>query len=331
MEQNSPQLEDRFLEPPGWRWHSFEHKGRRIRYGCVFPDGSIPDAVIVCLQGVREFSEKYFETARWALEHNMAFWVFDWVGQGLSTRYLKNPQKRHGEDFAHYVDDLHAFILGYVKHSSVHPDKGRIPLALLAHSMGANVGMRYLAQYPDMFECAAFSAPMIALKVFEHVPQKLALGCACVLNLLAGSCYVPFGGDWSDTPPPPGRLLSGDAQRSLVHSAWSAFNPDLRCGAVTLGWVYQAQRACLHVQHPDFARAIKTHCLFGIPGHDHLVDNTIGRRVISRFEHAKTLFFPDGHHEILMEVDNIRYQYLDHFYTLIKERIIDRPESLKPF
>jgi len=34
-----PDLEQRFLEPPGWQWGEFERaEGRRIRYGFVIPD-----------------------------------------------------------------------------------------------------------------------------------------------------------------------------------------------------------------------------------------------------------------------------------------------------
>ncbi len=167
-ENTQPDLETRLTQPEGWRWHSFEHEGRKIRFGSVSPKDSIPDAVIVCLHGVREFSEKYFETARWCLDNNFAFWTCDWVGQGKSTRYLKNPQKRYNLSFNRDVEDLHAFIIGYIKHSSVHPDKGRIPMAMLAHSMGANIGMRYLAKYPDTFECAALTAPMIGIKAFRY-------------------------------------------------------------------------------------------------------------------------------------------------------------------
>lgn len=326
-----PDLEERFTQPEGWRWHNFTRDNRRMRFGSVFPKDSIPDAVIVCLQGVREFNEKYFETARWALDNNMAFWVFDWMGQGKAKRYLDNPQKRHGEDFKNYVDDLHYLIIEYIKHSSVHPDKGRIPLAMLAHSMGANIGLRYLHQYPTTFECAALSAPMIGLKVFEKIPQGIASFAASCISACAGKSYIPHGGDWVNTPPSQDRLLSSDPKRSLIHNAWMQADPELCCGEVTLGWVNHAQASCRAVQHKDFAPSVKTPLLVGIPAHEHLVDNTMTRKVCARMPHATLLDLPDAHHELLMEQDHIRDAYLGGFYNLITERIIKRPESLKPF
>ena len=147
-----PDLEERFLQPDGWRSHHFESHGKRITYGCVFPADSVPDAVVVCLPGLSEFTEKYYEVARRCLELNLAFWVLDWPGQGRSDRHLENRQKRHAEDFAIEVERLHDFVSGYIKPSSVHTDKGRIPLVMMAHSMGANIGLRYLAKYPDIFD-----------------------------------------------------------------------------------------------------------------------------------------------------------------------------------
>lgn len=330
-DKNTPALEQRFLEPAGWRWHSFERKGRRMRFGSVFPKDSIPDAVLVCVQGVREFNEKYFETARWALDNNMAFWVFDWVGQGKSKRYLANPQKRHAEDFSAYVDDLHYLILEYIKHSSVHPDKGRIPLALIAHSMGANIALRYLHKHPEVFECAAISAPMIGLKVFEKIPQSLGQMAAAIVNLVAGKSYIPHGTDWKNEPQPSKETLSGDPLRSQVHNAWMEAVPELRCGDVTYGWVYQAQKSCTFLQNTNISTTIVTPMIVGIPEHDHLVDNGITRNFCAKAPAAKPLELKNAHHEILMETDDIRTAYLNEFYNLIKERIIKRPETLKPF
>lgn len=323
--------EQRFQQPAGWRWHSFERNGRRMRFGSAFPKDSIPDAVIVCVQGVREFSEKYFETARWALDNNFAFWIFDWVGQGKSTRYLKNPEKRHAEDFSVYVEDLHNFILGYIKHSSVHPDKGRIPMALLAHSMGANIALRFLHKYPNFFECAALSSPMLGLKVFENIPQSVGTMAAGFMNLLAGQAYIPKGQDWVNLPPPPDQMLSGDPVRSLVHNLWLENDPELRCGDVTYGWVYHAQKSCIYMQNENICNNITTPLLIGIPEHEHLVDNRITKNISSWLPHAQVLELPNSYHEILMEKDDIRSKYLDNFYNLIKERIIKRPETLKPF
>lgn len=324
-----PNLETRFQQPEGWRWHNFKHNGRELRFGTSSPKDSVPDAIVVCLQGVREFSEKYFETARWCNANNMTFWTFDWAGQGQSTRYLSNPQKRHGGDFDQDVEDLHYFIMEYIKHSSVHTDKGRIPLAMLAHSMGANIGMRYLQKYPDMFECAAFSAPMIGLKVFEKIPQSCAQMATSLCNLFVGHSYISGGDDWGKQKKH--ACLSSDPIRKLIHNKWCQTDPALQSGEVTFGWLNVAQQSCNLIQKASFHTQIETPCLFGIPENEELVDNNIAKKVISNMKNTQSIELDDSFHEILMERDQIRDKFLNGFYNLIKENIIDRPETLKPF
>lgn len=326
-----PDIEPRFREPKGWRWHNFTRQGRSIRFGCASPHDSIPDAVVVCLEGLREFSEKYFEIARWCNDQNLAFWIMDWAGQGKSTRYLKNPQKRHSTGFDEDIADLHYFILEYIKHSSVHPDRGRIPLVMLAHSMGANLGLRFLHQYPKVFECAAFTTPLLGLKAAENMPTFLASGLTYGLKTLRGKSYIPEGGDWKNEMPPPHKTLTGDPVRAQIHNQWLETNPDLRCGDATYGWVYEAHKSCLVLQNPKNLKNIKTPCLLGIAGHEHLVDNRMTRKFASVLPHAKILEFPESYHEILMEKDAVRGVFLENFYNLVKETVIDRPETLKPF
>ncbi|HEY8189985.1 MAG TPA: alpha/beta hydrolase, partial [Micavibrio sp.] len=180
-----PALEPRFLQPEGWRWHMFTNPdGRKLRFGTVSPKNRVPDAVVICLPGLSEFAEKYYETAHDMLRRNLAFWILDWQGQGKSERPLANRQKRHSSSFDDDVGDLHFFLMEYVKHASVHPDVGRIPMVMLAHSMGANIGMRYLAQHHDMFSCAAFTAPLTGIRATRFLPTSVALDISGVLKEL---------------------------------------------------------------------------------------------------------------------------------------------------
>ncbi len=279
---------------------------------------------------MREFSEKYYETARWCVDHNLSFWMMDWMGQGRSGRYIpSNPQKRHGSDFALDVEDLNYFMTAYVKPSSVHPDRGRIPAVMLAHSMGANIGLRYLATHHDMFECAAFTAPLIGIKAFHYIPQCVASWLAALLALPFGRLYIPGGADWGK------RLehvrLSSDPIRKMIQTRWSKADEGLRCGDVTFGWVRHAQASCLTVQNAKTLRAVQTPCFFALPKQEDLVDNVQAYKAISKLSHAHYADYPDAAHEILMEKDEIRDDFLNRFFNLIKENVIDRPERLKPF
>lgn len=334
---NIPVLEERFTEPEGWRWHSFKRKGvlgeRTIRFGSAFPKDKVPHAVIVCLPGLSEFGEKYFEVARTCLEMNFAFWVIDWAGQGAGSRYLNNPHKRHSTSFKDDVEDLQALILGYVKHSSVHPDVGRIPMAMLAHSMGGNIGLRYLEKYPETFECAAFCAPMLGLRAVNDIPFGLARPLSALLNFFAGQRYVWGGGNYDPAirMNEGARLLSHDPVRNAVQGAWFDAQPALQVGAVTNRWLYYAMRSCRYLRKTRVLKGIQPPCIMALAREDHLVDNARIRAAAEILPRCKLLEFDSARHEILMEKDAVRDVFFKAFYALVKEHIMDRPETLKPF
>ncbi len=326
-----PDLEDRFLPPNGWRPHHFKSHGMRIAFGSAFPENEVPDAVVVCLPGLSEFTEKYYEVARTCLDMKLAFWVLDWPGQGRSDRYLKDPHKRHGENFDIDVERLHAFILGYIKHSSVHPDKGRIPLAMLGHSMGANIGLRYLSKYPDVFECAAFTSPMLGIKALNKIPLSNIL-----LNALDGARpehYVMGGGEWNKAIRRKRGLsvFSHDEKRNAIHEKWCEADPALAVGSPTFRWLYYASQSCNFVQKKDFLDTVETKCLITIAGKDMIVDNEDIKRAANNLKNAELIEFKDAGHEILMEIDEIRDSFFTKFHKLIEKTIIQRPETLKPF
>jgi len=324
----SPNIEERFLQPKGWRWHHFQHKDRILRFGMLpVKDGIVAKATIICLPGLSEFGEKYYETARWAQDNDFSFWVLDWAGQGRSSRPFSNRQKRHSKTYQDDIDDLHYFIMKYVRYASVAPDVGRIPLSMLAHSMGGNIGMHYLAQHPGVFECAIFSAPMMGIKALTALPASVALVLSGCLKILFGSFYVFGGGDWNGKKAP----LSSDPVRNKILNQWFERDPELRTGDVTFGWVFAGLRSCFQLQNKKLLSSIQTHCTFAKAGQDQLVDNKAIERVAQRVQNGKMLELPDSQHEILMEIDPIRNEFLDAFYRSIKENIIDNPEALKTF
>lgn len=328
-----PSLEKRFLMPEGWRWHVFKNRqGRPIRFGTVAPKSGIPDAVVIGLQGLGEFTEKYFEVAHDLLARNLSFWMIDWQGQGKSHRHLKDRHKRHSGGFHEDVDDLHYFITEYIKHSAVHPDVGRIPLVMLGHSMGANIGLHYLKQHPDMIACAAFTAPLVGINAIRHMPNWLSMTLTGGLREVMDQTYLEFGGkQWSAAmrDSKRGDIHTSDPVRKQVHNTWCLHDPDLQVGNITYVWLHEAHLACVKLQKPGFLKDIQTPCLFALAGKEKLVDNRVARKVIAAMPHATILEMPDAKHEILMERDGIRNEFFKAFEELL--RVNDIKQKLKPF
>ena len=129
-----------------------------------FHPSSPSKGTVVLLNGRTEFIEKYFEVVRDLLAKNYAVATLDWRGQGLSDRALDNPHKGHVEDFDHFVSDLRQAVVDVIEPNCPGPYR------MLCHSMGGNIGMRYLGEHPDTFESAVFSAPMWGIGKHARTP-----------------------------------------------------------------------------------------------------------------------------------------------------------------
>ncbi len=313
MGSPQPSLEERFLEPTGWQWHFLERDGYSLRFGCISPQ--VPEGVVVALPGLSEFGEKYFEVARNCLARNLAFCVIDWRGQGQSGRYIDHPEKRHGSDFQNDVDDLHALVTQHI--FKAHSGQ---KLFMLAHSMGANIGLRYLQQHPKVFECAALSAPLLGIHVLRVLPRWIVLPLSGLLHLCMGEVFSSFHGQHSRQQNEnfEGNPLTHDPVRFKVMNYWMSYDNALHIGDVTFGWVYHALRSCYKAQKA--ARDVQTPCLFAIGLEEAIVDNEATRRTAEKMRNVELLELPHARHEILMEKDAIRNVFLDRFYKLINNQ-----------
>lgn len=328
-------LSERFLAPAGWRTHSFVNpdNGHKIHYGSVFPQREQPpSAVIVCLGGLSEFAEKYFEVAHDMLDRGYAFWFIDWQYQGRSGRLEKFPHRRHSDGFEQDVSDLYKLVADYIKPSAVHPDRGRIPMIMLGHSMGANIGFHFLAQHPKYFDGAAFTAPLFGIHNFKWPQRILAALIAPVLPIV-GKKYIFSGKDWHEglRKGDGSEIFSSDAIRDGLHRHWSETNPELQVGHVTFGWVIKALKSCAKIRNSDFLKNIKIPVLVAVAGNEAIVDNDAIREVVRDLPHGQMLEIEGARHEILMEQDIYRDAFLKAFDKMVEENKIATIENLKPF
>jgi len=331
-------LDDRFLAPSGWREHFYSNIGNKhiIRYGSVFPSKQItpyPKAVVVMLCGLSEFCEKYFELAHDMLERGHAFWVIDWQYQGKSGRFIENPQKRHSDGYHTDLLDLHKFISGYVKPAAVHPDKGRIPLVMIGHSMGGNIGLRYLSEYPGYFEAAAFSAPMTGISALKHYPDQILIDILRLLLPLAGKCYIPGGQDWHEKMRKSDGtdIFSSDPVRDAIHNAWCTANPDLTIGSPTFRWLYESLKSCRIIRNEQKLKNINIPVMIALAGKERLVDNDATKKLSEYIQNCQITELQDANHEIIMERDDIRNQFLAAFDKMLDDHNITTDEKLEKF
>src|SRR5215469_14261943 len=96
----------------------------------------------VLLNGQTEFIEKYFEVIDELRGRGFAVATMDWRGQGDSGRMTKDWRKSYVGDFSEYDQDLDT-LMDWIVTPMLGP--GEKPV-VLAHSMGAHVLLRALAQ-----------------------------------------------------------------------------------------------------------------------------------------------------------------------------------------
>ena len=301
-------LEQRFTCPDGFEWRSFErdssHGVRKIRVGLCRAENAVVSVVV--LPGLSEFGEKYFELCRDLNAQQMNVFIIDWFGQGKSGRYFKDTNKRHSHGFD---EDLHDLDMAM---STIITPNNNAPLVMIGHSMGGNIGLRYLCEHPDMFKAAAFSAPFLGLKEVAIVPRPITRALLATMNKLMPTAYGPGQKDWSaDLRESDERSkFSGDPVRDRIHNYWCETDPTLQQGGVTWGWICAAFRSCFTLKGALKSKSIKTPLLIAKAGQDEIVDNNAIDDAAETLD-AKLMTFDTAQHEIFMETDDIRRVFLD--------------------
>lgn len=298
-----PNLPQQFLPFDGWVSScSFydDNTGLNICYSeSIQPNHK---GIIVILPGLSEFTEKYIETTRHFNNAGYSVYIIDWLYQGRSTRLEKNPHKRHSKGFDGDVKNLHYFITSIIQPNA--------PVFLLGHSMGAHIGLRFLAEYSHLVKAASFSAPMLGIRDLRYW-QPVAKIVTSLFQSWA-TLYVPGGHDWTASARKSDGtdIFSNDPIRDQLHNAWSVSDKVLQVGSPTMTWLYQAICSMSHLRQADTLKKITTPCYIASAGKEKIVDNQSITHAVKYLPNIEHDVLPNAKHEILMETDDIRNQFL---------------------
>ena len=258
---------------------------------------------VVLLQGRAEYIEKYFETVRDLRARGFAVATFDWRGQGLSDRGLKDPTKGHVRNFSEYATDLEA-----IMQQVVLPDCPP-PIFALAHSMGAAIAIRACHDGSRWFERLVCSAPMIALPTGRLT--RMAGPLARFMRLLGrGGRVVPTGHGSAIGPDDfIGNVLTSDPVRYARNMAVLEEAPELGIGAPTIAWADAAMRLMKRFAEPSYAAAIRQPILLVAAGRDEVVSKSEIENFGINLLDVRHLILAGSRHEILQEQDHYRGQF----------------------
>lgn len=290
--------------------------GKRLRVAHWPAAAGRRRGTVLLLNGRSEAVEKYQETAGDLVGRGFEVRGLDWRGQGLSDRVLPQRQRGHIDDFATLIADLDEVVDRVVA-----PALDGRPLVMLAHSMGAMIGLRYLAERPGPVRLAACTAPMLEILAYRQPRWVLTRLAALAVARGRGSEYAFGQGDYDPALYAfPGNPLTSDPRRFDAHKRVYQDHPELRLGGVTWGWVAAACRSAAILLRPECARRIRVPVLIASAGQERLVSNAAQRRLAALLPDGTLKIYPEARHEILMERDAVRNAFLADFDTFLHER-----------
>jgi len=282
-------------------------------YYKIFKQKANEKGAIVISSGRTEAAVKYKELIFDLYNNGYSIYINDHRGQGLSGRMVEEHDMGYIDKFQYYIDDLKLFYDNYVvKGNHKH-------IFLLAHSMGGAIGVTYLEQYPDDFEKAAFSSPMLglpmpscgAVKILEGKKPEFALG---------QTVYMDDSVKFEDNHLTYSRIRY---QRIL-----DAFNQtvEARLGGASYQWV---ARSCQQFKYIfSHIESIKTPLILFSAQDEKIVATSAHDRFITRLQalnkSAKGYKVEAAMHELFIERDKARIDVLTkilNFYANRNEMI----------
>ncbi len=284
----------------------------KLRYRMVRP--SDYSASVLLLHGRAENLDKYADVIKGLIRRNLAVYTFDWRGQGLSSRVLKDRHKGHIATFSDYLADLDQFI-----HRIWRPEQElQKRHYIIAHSMGAHLALRYMAEHGLVLNGALFLAPMIDIntkpypKWFAPILARAAVLCRFSDRYIPGEGpYDPEKQLYADN------VLTSDARRFQILPQLIRDNPALALGAPTFGWARAAFDSIATINKAGYVEAIKTPITILVGSNDKVTNNDAARLLSSRLPACRFTILKDARHEIIMECDTV----LDLFWRTVDEMV----------
>jgi len=270
-----------------------------IYYKIVRQENDTKGAIMISsgrTEGAIKFKEVIFDL----YNAGYSVYIHDHRGQGYSGRMADDPDMGYVDDWKYYVSDMKIFYDEFVK-----PDKHE-KIFLMSHSLGGAVAMSYIEQFPNDFEAAAFSSPMLGLASY-----------ICPLAaILSGKTpkYAPGQGGYSnDSSKFVGNDVTGSEIRYYIKIDNNNKNPKTKLGGASVQWLHQSCKMMKSVMKN--IEDIKIPILILSASNETVVNPKSRDKFIKKAHKAgidcTTIMIDDAMHELLMEKDSQRMQMIN--------------------
>lgn len=264
---------------------------------------------LIILPGRTEPLQKYAEVVH-SLEEKMQgefhFFLMDLRGQGSSQRLLTETgdyEKGHVDDFDFYVSDLRAFMDQVV---APFPCKERL---LLAHSLGAGVAASFMIKYPEIFDRAALSSPMLKIQTKPYSYTVAQTIVKAQMAMGRGNYFAigqkPFNPDLAFSE---NNFTSSPARFKMAMDMFKSIVPEARLGGVTNGWLNEVMKGTKKIRkhYADITIPLRVFHA-GIETYSEKEEMI---KFCDQAPYCVRLYLPTSKHEVLMDRDENRDQVI---------------------
>ncbi len=270
-------------------------------------------ARIVISHGFCEFTEKFEEVIFYFYQAGYSVYLLDHRGHGYSEREVEDRSKVYIKSYEVYVRDLHQFITEIVT-----KDKGKQKLVLFAHSMGGAIAALYLEQYPEIFDCAVLSAPMLEIDC-GRIPTPIVWMVLQYKRLIrAEKAYVSGHHAFDGIPRFETSACMSEAR--YQHSFSKRLQDEhYQTWGATCAWTLASINAVRRLQRN--AKRVKTPILLFQAGKDATVKPGGQIRFSMRSKNTELVLLPASKHEIYSATTAIRKQYYHTMFAYMMKQL----------
>lgn len=281
--------------------------GSKLRYYYEMPENA--KAVIVILHGFCEFWGKYHEMAWYFREAGYGFFFLEQRGHGYSERTVDRLDLVHVHNYEQYVEDLHEFV-----NQVVVPMNGNRNLYLYTHSMGGAIGALFLEKYPDYFQKAIFSSPMLEMNT-GSIPKPIISVYIAYLKLRGKMKELSIGQSYFDGKPIFKESSCQSKARYDYQFEQRLLNEYYQMYGGTFGWVSASLKANRELLR--YAEKVCIPLIMFTAGNDHLVKAEGQLTFAKKSSDTMVINYTESKHEIFNSVDYIRTDYYARIFDFL--------------
>jgi lysophospholipase len=280
----------------------------------------VPEAKgsVVISHGFTEYTGRYTEMIYYFVKKGYSVYICDHRGHGHSGSLgAKDNTEISVENFEYYIADLKNFIDQVVIPSKAKNEK----MFLYAHSMGGCIGALFLEEYPNYFDAAILSSPMLEINTGD-IPSFAAKPVVNLADLFG------FGGDYAlgqhkftGKQNLNGSGTSSDARYEYFYNKLMDKCEYAQRSGASFHWIEEAFSATKRATSKQNASKVKVPVLLFQADNDTLVKSGGQNEFQRNAEDCKIIFMDGSKHEIYREKDDILIGYLNKVFDFYDKNL----------